>query len=436
MTDITIIMPSLNVADYISECLESVVCQTFSGLEILCIDAGSTDGTQEIIKSYSHKDARVKLIYSQKKSYGYQVNLGISMAQGRYIGIVETDDFVRPDMYEILYEAIENTELDFVKADYDSFFELNGEYLYKRVRTFPVGEDKYRRVMDSRRLAEVYGRDTTLWKGLYRKSFLSEAHIRLNESPGAAYQDVGFLIQVLGRAGSGMYLDDSLYRYRQDRDGASAVSANCFEHIKNEVEWVLENHILDSADVMHRKSGMERLVGVFLEQYRNALYRHDFRWEDAALLKAHRWFADNMPHYLEQYNAGLREERTELWERYQMALNNPEQFARNCKERHLSVEKILEKLKKSGKFILFGAGARGQAMLRRCADYGIWPFAITDNDSALWGGARGGVPVLAPEECMRQYGDAVYVIANKNSCGAIRRQLVTGGVSEDKIIIM
>lgn len=71
MAEITVILPSYNVADYIGECLESVVTQTFQNMEILCIDAGSTDGTLEIIKNYMRADGRIRLYLSDKKSFGY-----------------------------------------------------------------------------------------------------------------------------------------------------------------------------------------------------------------------------------------------------------------------------------------------------------------------------------------------------------------------------
>ena len=102
---VTVIMPSYNVVKYIKTCMESVLAQTLTGLEILLIDAGSTDGTLDILQEYADRDGRIRLIHSEKKSYGYQVNMGIRMAQGEYIGIVETDDFIEPDMYETLYGA-------------------------------------------------------------------------------------------------------------------------------------------------------------------------------------------------------------------------------------------------------------------------------------------------------------------------------------------
>ena len=85
MPKVSIIMPSLNVAPYITECMESVIHQTLQDLEILCVDAGSTDGTWEILEEYSKRDGRIRLIRSPQKSYGYQMNLGIREAVGRKI---------------------------------------------------------------------------------------------------------------------------------------------------------------------------------------------------------------------------------------------------------------------------------------------------------------------------------------------------------------
>ena len=89
---ISVIMPSLNVGEYIEECLCSVLSQSYQDIEVLVIDAGSTDGTKEIILKYAQLDSRIKLIHSVKKSYGYQMNLGIDSAKGRYIASVDTEN--------------------------------------------------------------------------------------------------------------------------------------------------------------------------------------------------------------------------------------------------------------------------------------------------------------------------------------------------------
>lgn len=74
-TKISVIMPSLNVSKYIKQCLQSVLNQTLEDIEIICVDGGSTDGTLDIIQQYVKKGNRVKLIHSDIKSYGYQMNL-------------------------------------------------------------------------------------------------------------------------------------------------------------------------------------------------------------------------------------------------------------------------------------------------------------------------------------------------------------------------
>ena len=94
MVKVSIIMPSLNVGQYITECIESAVKQSLEDIEIICVDAGSTDGTWEILQLYQKKDARVRIIKSDVMSYGAQVNMGIAASRGQYIAILETDDYM------------------------------------------------------------------------------------------------------------------------------------------------------------------------------------------------------------------------------------------------------------------------------------------------------------------------------------------------------
>ena len=110
MPEISVIMPSLNVARYYEKCMDSVLSQTFEDFEVLSVDAGSTDGTLEMIERYQAKDSRVRLLRSPVKSYGAQMNLAMDAAEGKYIAIVETDDCAEPDMLECLHDAIVEAE--------------------------------------------------------------------------------------------------------------------------------------------------------------------------------------------------------------------------------------------------------------------------------------------------------------------------------------
>ena len=213
---VSVIMPSLNVASYISECLDSVIHQTLKEIEILCVDAGSTDGTLEIIQEYAKKDHRIRLILSSKRSYGYQMNLGLMQAHGEYIGIVETDDFISPEMYETLYTYAKQTNADFVKSDFDVFTTLNqGERLfleYSLERHSGIQYDMVYAYDDFIRRKQTI--DVFIWNGIYKRSFLTAHRIRFQETPGAAFQDCGFRYQVVWNLEKGFFLNHFLYQYR------------------------------------------------------------------------------------------------------------------------------------------------------------------------------------------------------------------------------
>ena len=195
---VSVILPSLNVADYIRECIDSVLQQSLQELEIICIDAGSTDGTREILEEYANKDSRITILHSDMKSYGRQVNMGLKYASGDYIAILETDDWIAPDMYRCLYELAVKEHLDYAAADFDMFYQLqSGAYYFIRHHLFsPDVQDWYGKILGTEQLATLRSTDYVLWRGIYNREFLNTYHIRLHESPKAAFQDMGFLQQV------------------------------------------------------------------------------------------------------------------------------------------------------------------------------------------------------------------------------------------------
>ena len=177
---VSVIMPSLNVAPYIEECIRSVLYQSLKEIEIICIDAGSTDGTVEILKKYEKADQRMKIVNFGVKSYGAQVNYGILAAQGEYIAILETDDFIEAKMYETLYCAAEEHHADYAKADFKKFFVLkSGEYLYSTVNLFEHEKTEfYGKLINPHSMDDLYKADYNIWKGIYKRDFLIQNHIR------------------------------------------------------------------------------------------------------------------------------------------------------------------------------------------------------------------------------------------------------------------
>lgn len=116
MPVLSIIVPICNVEQYLVQCLDSLLNQSFRDFEVICIDDGSTDGSPAILDAYAQRDARVRVVHKKNSGYGHSMNIGLSMATGEFVGIVESDDFVAPDMYEVLIEAINRLQVPYVRC--------------------------------------------------------------------------------------------------------------------------------------------------------------------------------------------------------------------------------------------------------------------------------------------------------------------------------
>ena len=218
---ISVIMPSLNVRPYIRECVQSVCDQTLRNIEIICVDAGSTDGTLEILREFEKNDPRVTVIVSDKKSYGYQMNLGLKRAQGEYIGIVETDDFASPTMYANLFAVATKKSADVVKANWHCFQTkpIKHDTLFERYAGVP-----YNKVLTVDEKKKILDGASGIWSGIYRKDFLEKNEIDFLETPGASYQDTAFLLKVIMAAKSMILLKKGWLHYRIDNDNSSVHS--------------------------------------------------------------------------------------------------------------------------------------------------------------------------------------------------------------------
>ncbi len=242
---ISVIMPSLNVGDYMEECLSSVLNQSFKDIEVICVDAGSTDGTLEIIKKLQENDERIKILNSDMKSYGHQVNLGLKEASGKYIGIIETDDYISEDMFKTLYSYSENDTVDIIKSN---FYYLN-DYDEKDVK---ISKDDAKRKLvndDVFTLEEeplfVEGHPS-IWAGIYRKDFLMDNNITFLEVPKGGWVDNPFFYETAIKAQKIRYIDDAFYYYRITNPNSST---NDFGDKKLPMQ-----RILDIYDVFERSN--------------------------------------------------------------------------------------------------------------------------------------------------------------------------------------
>ncbi|MBS4236252.1 glycosyltransferase family 2 protein [Campylobacter vulpis] len=327
---ISILIPSFNSANYIRECLESVCAQTYVKLEIICIDAYSNDGTLDILREFVRKDKRVKLILSEKRSFGHQLNLGLEKAKGEYFSIVESDDLAHPLMCEKLLNLALKIKCDLVKANLISFTQ-------DKQKILNIMEDTnfYGRILCEKERENVLKNSLIINpSGLYRLDFIKEFDLRLNETSGAAYQDTGFWFELFSVARTWYFHNESLYFYRQDNLNASTKSKEKIYAICEEFAFI---------DSFLKCQKLEHLREVFLyrkfKSYWWNLRRIDERYREEFLIR----FAEDFKNENLKIGVFSASEFKEL----KKIITNPQQFAKKLSSPLFVLKKFFARFKKS-----------------------------------------------------------------------------------------
>lgn len=426
MIKVSVIMPCLNVVKYIRSCIDSVICQTLKDIEILIIDAGSTDGTLDILSEYEKKDSRIHIVHLKKRSYGYQMNIGISMATGEYIGIVETDDFIQHDMFEVLYEEAVREHADYIKGTSEGFYQSPAGIEWRfLILPWPDLQDKSAVV--PRETPEIFLNDNFLWNGIYRTEFLKK--IKFNETPGAAFQDIGVLFQIASRAEKGVYVNHLVYNYRQDNLGASSYNQKSLLYVAEEyknIEQFLPDLSREWEDVYYLKMG-RLCIDRFLFMTRSGQYWYESERGIEELRKKLLRAAKERKDYLE---GGLD------WSQLQMFMENPYLLYESLQKEYLDKKRnlfaVLDKVK-GKKVYIFGAGKYGMFVHMFLHLHNIEVIAFCDNNSRRWGQKVQTIPVISPNEAVVGESDAFYVAAVKGSVQKITEQLIQLGIEKNRI---
>lgn len=227
MEKISIIVPVYNVENYLAQCLESILNQSYRNIEILCVDDGSTDKSAEILREYKNKDSRVRIISQKNQGQGTARNRGIDEARGEYITFFDADDWCDPDYYKIA--------LPFFEKQKDVDFIMVGSYLYDE-QTKTIQKDQYHtlEVLKKRGLErpftlkdlgeEIFSLSVVPWNKIFRTSFLKARNIKFIE--GYSFEDNAFSCEVFFQMTSFRALPNLLIYYRINRVGSDVQSKN------------------------------------------------------------------------------------------------------------------------------------------------------------------------------------------------------------------
>lgn len=212
---ISVIVPCYNIESYLPRCIESILAQTYKNLEVILISDGSTDGTDEVIREYAKKDSRIIPVFKQNSGVSDTRNRGLDMATGDYIGFVDGDDYIEPEMYEtLLKNAIEN-DADISHCGYQMVFPSRVDYYYNTGKK--VIQDNKKGIRDI--IVGDYVEPSPCIK-IYRKNIVNNLRmppdIKINE-------DVIFNFYAFVNSQKSVYEDLPFYHYIL-RIGSAATS--------------------------------------------------------------------------------------------------------------------------------------------------------------------------------------------------------------------
>lgn len=213
--EITFIIPAYNVADYIDQCLESVVSQTFADFEVLLINDGSADETAAHCDSWAQRDARIHAIHKPNSGVSPSRNLGIELALGRYLAFVDPDDWLDERYLELLHDAAEREGADFAECDIWRYDNRTGKKIHRS-----CGQRMGVRYTLEEHMK--YG-PTASYKAISKRSLWMDNGVRF---PDISFESPAIFALVIALAGDkSAYVPQPLYYYRRFRENSLVETA-------------------------------------------------------------------------------------------------------------------------------------------------------------------------------------------------------------------
>lgn len=215
MVKVSVIIPVYNVENYLKECLDSVCRQSLKDIEIICINDGSTDNSLNILKDYQKQDNRLKIFSQNNYGPGNARNVGMDNADGEYILFIDSDDYIRDDVIEQLYNISKEYDADFTLFKLLNFDNNTGETNPIKYFDIPFLKKYDGATFNRFDLGEkLFNVSVTSPGKLFKRNFIDE--LRFPEN--IQFEDTPFIVEAIFRAEKMFFVDEYFYmrRVRQD----------------------------------------------------------------------------------------------------------------------------------------------------------------------------------------------------------------------------
>ena len=219
---VSIIIPVYNAEIFLEKCVSSLTNQTLRDVEIILVDDGSTDNCPAMCDASASLDDRIKIIHQKNSGSGYARNAGLEIATGEYIAFVDADDYVEPEMFEVMYDMAKKNHADFVRVDnYKETAE--GKILNLNYRS-PLREGNYNKEQLRKKLLEpqlgMLPEETgdryvscSLWRNIYRREIIEKNSLRFVSERELLSEDTIFNFDFMMQCEVAYVINKKFYHY-------------------------------------------------------------------------------------------------------------------------------------------------------------------------------------------------------------------------------
>lgn len=239
---ISIIIPVYKVEKYLEKCIESVLKQTYTNLQIILVDDGSPDNCGKICDEYAKRDSRIDVIHKVNGGLSEARNVGISKAKGRYIGFVDSDDYIKENMYEILLNLIKKYDADVSICNLYDVIDGN-EY----IRNKENGIREYSRLDILKEVLLDKNIQSYAWNKLYKKELFDEVKYPI----GKKYEDIGTTFYVFEKCNKIVVTSEPEYYYLKRSDSLvnNVTESTVFDYM----ELILQRYLYINDNIKELK---------------------------------------------------------------------------------------------------------------------------------------------------------------------------------------
>lgn len=263
---ISVIVPIFNVEKHIDRCINSILCQTFKDFEVLLIDDGSTDTSGSICDEYAKMDNRIKVFHKQNEGISATRQFGFENAEGDYIQYIDSDDWIEPNMLELMYNKAISTKSDIVGCNFIQEFENKS---IKTKATYDTVE-AFRKAV----ISNYWG---VVWKLLIKKNIITNNCIQFPKGIDGG-EDYCFVVNLSLSTSCISFVDMFLYHYNR-KNNTSFINTPSFKKLffqveaTNKVEDKIKEinlELLYHNELTQRKGAVKRalLINYLTKSYR------------------------------------------------------------------------------------------------------------------------------------------------------------------------